>query len=100
MVLSIGEITQKLTPVFEQNGVTKAILFGSYAKGTATERSDVDLVVATDPGESALKIYTVLAESLDALEKKIDLVPHEDIIPDGPIDVEVSQTGVVIYERQ
>jgi predicted nucleotidyltransferase len=49
MVYTITEITDRLTPVFEQNGVTKAILFGSYAKGTATEESDVDIVVALNP---------------------------------------------------
>jgi predicted nucleotidyltransferase len=99
MVLTINDITQRLTPVFEQNGVVKAILFGSYAKGTATERSDVDIVVETEPHVRGLMFAGIYRDIADALEKEIDMVPFQDIIPNDVIDVEISKTGKVIYER-
>lgn len=37
-MLTIDEITVKVTPIFKQYGVKKAILFGSYAKGCADEK--------------------------------------------------------------
>jgi len=43
MLYTIEEIQNKLYPVFENEGVISAILFGSYAKGDATEESDIDI---------------------------------------------------------
>ena len=42
---SVDTIRENLIPVFGRYGVRKAILFGSYAKGMANERSDVDIYV-------------------------------------------------------
>ena len=39
---NIETIKNSLTPVFARHNVKRAVLFGSYAKGTANERSDVD----------------------------------------------------------
>ena len=40
-IYSLSELKSILDPVFSEHGVRKAVLFGSYAKGTATEHSDV-----------------------------------------------------------
>ena len=44
-VYSIREIENILHPVFAGYGVRRAVLFGSYAKGQATPRSDIDILV-------------------------------------------------------
>ena len=44
-IYTLPQLKRVLTPVFDAYGVRKAILFGSYAKGTATEKSDIDLLV-------------------------------------------------------
>lgn len=44
-IYSIEEIKQMLYPIFLSNAVYQAIVFGSYAKGIATNKSDVDIVV-------------------------------------------------------
>ena len=44
MIYSIDEIKNMAKPVFKKNGNIKAAyLFGSYAKGQATDSSDVDI---------------------------------------------------------
>ena len=43
MILSIDEIRDKIRPICEKYKVEKVWLFGSYARGEATEESDVDL---------------------------------------------------------
>jgi predicted nucleotidyltransferase len=100
MVYSIEDITVKLTPIFEQNGVTKAILFGSYATGEATEDSDVDIVVETDPSVRGLKFYGILGDMIEILNKEVDMLPRQDIVPNGRVDLEVVNKGIVIYERK
>ena len=39
---TIEQLKNQLVPVFRRNKVRKAILFGSYSKGSATPTSDVE----------------------------------------------------------
>ena len=43
--MQIEEILQEIIRICKNNSVTKVILFGSRAKGTALERSDIDIAV-------------------------------------------------------
>ena len=45
MVFSQQQIGDLLRPIFDEYHVHRAVLFGSYAKGCATEKSDVDILV-------------------------------------------------------
>jgi len=101
-MLTIKEITEKLTPVFEANGVTKAVLFGSYAKGTATPNSDVDLVIDTSPevrGWAKLAIYGRITDVMDDLKMDIDIIHKNGLKRNSHMSEEVDKTGKVIYER-
>ena len=42
---SIDAIRVSLAPVFRAHDVNRVVLFGSVAKGTATDNSDLDLLV-------------------------------------------------------
>ncbi|MCI8342263.1 MAG: nucleotidyltransferase domain-containing protein [Firmicutes bacterium] len=94
---TIEEITKILRPVFFHNGVRKAILFGSYAKGTQTVDSDIDLLV--DSGLSGLSFYGLLEDVAETLNAEFDMIDVSQIIPDSKIDREIKKTGVMIYER-
>ena len=43
--MQIEEILQEIIRICVNNSATKVILFGSRAKGTALERSDIDIAV-------------------------------------------------------
>jgi len=45
IIYPIDEIKARLQPIFAATPVYRAILFGSYAKGTATGESDIDIVI-------------------------------------------------------
>jgi len=47
-VYDIAEIKKRLTPIFKNNRVKRSVLFGSYTKGEASSRSDVDILVASE----------------------------------------------------
>ncbi|MCI9514083.1 MAG: nucleotidyltransferase domain-containing protein [Oscillospiraceae bacterium] len=57
-IYTLSELQTLLAPVFVRYGVRRAVLFGSYAKGQATEQSDVDLLV--DSGLRGLAFYGLL----------------------------------------
>lgn len=44
-IYTIEEIREKVKPIAEKYGIEKVWLFGSYARGEATEDSDVDLLI-------------------------------------------------------
>lgn len=60
---TLPELKERLHPVFAQYGVRKATLFGSYAKGLATNRSDVALLV--DSGLRGLAFFGLLNDFED-----------------------------------
>lgn len=76
MIYTIEEITVRITPVAKKYCIPAVYLFGSYARGTATEDSDVDLLIDM----TGVKLTGMFAfgglycDFEDALEKKIDLV--------------------------
>ena len=98
-MISMEEISQRLTPVFDENGITRAVVFGSYAKGTASETSDLDIVIETEPHIRGLKYYGVLGRVVDVLGMEVDMIPRRSIKPNSPIEKEINETGRVIYER-
>ena len=99
-MISIDEIAERLTPIFDESGVTRAIIFGSYAKGTATNTSDVDIVIETEPHVRGLMFYGILERAVDVLGVKVDMIPKRSIKPNSPIEKEISETGRTIYERR
>ena len=44
-IISVETIKKKAVPILRKYPVDKAILFGSYAKGEATNISDIDIKV-------------------------------------------------------
>lgn len=94
---TIQQMKSQLTPIFQENGVRKATLFGSYSKGTATKNSDIDLLV--DSGLRGLRFFGLLEDVCQCLKCEVDMIDTSQIIPDSKIDREIRRTGVVIYER-
>ena len=77
-IYSLSELKSILNPVFSEHGVRKAVLFGSYAKGTATEHSDVDLLV--DSGLRGLKFFGLLESVICSLVSSL-----RDVFANSPI---------------
>lgn len=56
-------------------------VFGSVARGDATDASDVDLLVKTDPGCSLLDLGGLLEDLQDLLGCRVDLVTDDGLKP-------------------
>ena len=96
-IYSIDDIKEALHPIFTGYNVKKAVLFGSYGKGLANEKSDVDLLL--DSGLRGLKFVGLIEDIRLALDKKVDVFDITHIIPDSPISSEIQKDGIVIYEE-
>ncbi|MBQ9442705.1 MAG: nucleotidyltransferase domain-containing protein [Lachnospiraceae bacterium] len=92
---SIDSIQESLIPIFGRYNVRKAVLFGSYAKGTANERSDIDIFV--DSGLRGLKFFGLLEDVTNALNRQVDLIDASQVDSGSRVLSEINNTGVLIY---
>jgi len=70
---SIAEIKEKITPVAKTYRVERVYLFGSYARGEATEKSDLDFRI--DKGKLiGIQYFGFLNDMETVLNMPIDMV--------------------------
>ena len=74
MVYSIDEIRKRIEPVVRKYGVLTVWLFGSYARGEATEQSDVDLLIEGGKIRTLYQLSALRLELEDVLGKPVDLI--------------------------
>lgn len=55
--LYISELASRLRPVFEKHQVLLAIVFGSFARGESSRRSDTDLIIVQHTEKPFLQRY-------------------------------------------
>ena len=96
-IYTIPQLKDVLSPVFARYGVRSAVLFGSYGKGVADAKSDIDLLV--DSGLRGLRFVALLDDVQTALHKDVDLLDVLHIQSGSEIDREIQKTGVIVYEK-
>ncbi len=97
MSQTISDIQTALSPVFDQYGISRAVLFGSVAKGLATDKSDLDLLV--DSRLRGLKFVGFMDAVRRAVGMPVDILDVTHIEKGSKIDREITSTGVTIYEK-
>ena len=94
-IVDIDYIKEKCSAVFNNYNVEYCYLFGSYAKGTANEKSDVDLLISSDV--KGLKYFGMVEELRTELKKKVDALDINQLNNNMDLVQEVLKTGVKIY---
>ena len=91
----IDELKNKLSPIFKNYNVKEAILFGSFAKNTATDKSDIDILV--DSRLKGLSFFGLLEDITNVTGKEVDLIDISQIEKDSQIENEIKKNGILIY---
>ena len=73
--------TNALINLCRENDVAKLEVFGSTARGEASDNSDVDLVVAFSKRKSLLALVSLERKMSAALGRKVDLLAEPAISP-------------------
>jgi predicted nucleotidyltransferase len=68
-------------PILRRNGVVRAGLFGSVARGEASRKSDVDFVVTFAGRKSLLDLVRLKFDLEDCLKRKVDVLTYRSIHP-------------------
>ena len=82
-MLTIDEIKMALAKVGSKYQIKSAYLFGSYAKGTATDSSDVDIPI--DDGGAIKSLFELSGFRLDLIDElggaNVDVLTMDGIRP-------------------
>jgi predicted nucleotidyltransferase len=77
MILSKEQIQRTIAEFFADKPVNKVWLFGSYARGDADEKSDIDVLLDIDKNAKVGWEYYGWFDDLSQLfKKKVDIVSH------------------------
>jgi predicted nucleotidyltransferase len=112
IILSLGEyemiavqnttlrsLRVELSPVFARNSVIRAAVFGSYARGEQTARSDIDFLVEFAPGASLLNLGALHEDIRETLGIETDILTDYGLSKEPKDFVEsILKDAVVIYE--
>lgn len=94
-ILTIDQIRKTCGEIFKDYSVEYCYLFGSYAKGKATEKSDVDLLVAMPV--DGMKFFELIEVLREQLKKKIDLLDIAQLENNPALVQEILRDGIKIY---
>ena len=97
-VLPFSLIEEKIAQTFSGKPIEFAYLFGSYAKGEATDSSDVDLLI--HGSITGLEYFSLGGELERVLHKKVDVLRFDDIAANPELVAEIMRTGVRIYDKE
>ena len=78
-IYSIDEIKKIVEPIAKRYGVQAIYLFGSYARGTATEESDMDFLVFGGDGFKCSLVYAIGEDLREAFQKDIDIFEVHEV---------------------
>lgn len=95
--LNISYIKTIISNLGDKYGADRVYLFGSYARGDATEESDVDLRL--DRGRiRGLSMGSFLLDAEEALGKRVDLLSTKCL--DEEFLASIKNEEILLYERQ
>jgi predicted nucleotidyltransferase len=81
MTVELNKHRSAILRIAAEHGARNVRVFGSVARGTASETSDLDLLVAMDAGRSLLDLVALNQDLEDALGRPVDVVSEGGLSP-------------------
>jgi len=80
-LIQLEKIKSKAFPILKTAHVKRAALFGSYARGDYSTKSDIDILVELPKNATLLDLAGLKIDLEEKLKKKVDVVEYEGIYP-------------------
>lgn len=100
-LMSTQVMQKKIADYFKTQPVLKAWLFGSFARGEETPRSDVDILFVPDYSGKPFTLFThggMLMDLQELLGREVDLVVEGTLRPYAAETA--NRDKILIYERK
>ena len=97
MVYTVEQIAQRILPVAQKYGLKAVYLFGSYARGEATPKSDLDFRIDKGQLRSLFQLSGMQIALEDGFQKDLDLLTTQMLTPQFLNDIRPEE--VLIYAQ-
>ena len=77
----VQQIRKKILPTLRRFDVTRAAVFGSFARGQTSKRSDIDLLVKFKGEKSLLDLSGLKIALEELLKTKVDVLTYNSLHP-------------------
>lgn len=74
-------ILNKIIPTLKRNDVVRAGIFGSFARGEARKKSDMDILIKFRGNKSLFDLIGLQIELEKKLKRKVDVITYKSIHP-------------------
>jgi len=77
----LEQYRQLMLPVLKRYFIKRAAIFGSLAKGTMSEDSDIDLLIEPEIGFTLFAMLNLEKEIAELTNRKVDVIEYSAIKP-------------------
>ena len=81
MKIHVEEIRRKIFPLLQRYDEARAAIFGSFARGESTKRSDIDILVEFKGEKSLLDLAGLKIALEELLKMKVDVLTYNSLHP-------------------
>ncbi|HBB02893.1 MAG: polymerase subunit beta protein [Candidatus Peregrinibacteria bacterium GW2011_GWF2_38_29] len=96
--MTAQSITKQIIPILKRQGVLKASIFGSFARGDDNEMSDVDILVKLENNKTLFDLVELRMLLESKLNKKVDILTYKSVHPF--LRKAILQEQKLIYEKR
>jgi predicted nucleotidyltransferase len=93
---TVDDIKELVKPLLKKYSANGAILFGSYARGEATEESDIDIVVLGGKDFDPTDVFCIADELYDLSGKDVDVYEEREIDKSSEFYKNILKDGIRI----
>lgn len=95
-MLTLEEIREKVIPIAKKYKVEKISLFGSYARGEANKKSDLDFLVFGGKNFKPTLIFSLAEDLREIFNKKVDVFEISELNQDSDFFKKIMQEKVLV----
>ncbi len=96
-IYSLDEIKAIAAPIAKRYGVAAMYLFGSYARGEATSRSDLDFRIERGKIRSLFELSALYNDLSESFSKELDLLTSQNM--DADFLAAIRPEEVLVYAQ-
>lgn len=78
--ITLAWIKRKSLPILKKHSVKRAAIFGSFARGEAKAKSDVDILIEyRSKNKSLFDLVDLKSDLEESLDRKVDIITYNSI---------------------
>jgi len=98
-MLNLNDIRQCIEPILSDSPIYVVTVFGSFARGTNHDNSDVDIIIDSRGELKGIDFFIWADKIAQTLPVKSDIFEAREIKVNSKLKSRIDREGVVIYER-